>query len=324
LNKYYSSGKLLLTGEYLVLDGAKALAIPTKYGQNLIVDKIKESSLLWESYDNQQKCWFQAEFRLSDLRIVNETFHSDNDKKEESIAKTLQEILKVAQQLNPIFLSSDEGFLVKTNLTFPRNWGLGTSSTLINNIANWAKVNAFELLNKSFGGSGYDIACAQNDTPITYRIMEAERSRSHQEHNDYSKTIPIIKTVDFNPSFAEQLYFVHLNVKQSSKKGIKKYSEFKGNKSSVIKEISAITDEMVKCKTLSNFEKLLKSHEQIISKVIQNKPIQEIIFSDYFGQIKSLGAWGGDFILATGNENTSNYFKEKGFKIVIPYKEMIL
>ena len=32
---FYSNGKLLITGEYVVLDGAKALALPTKYGQNL-------------------------------------------------------------------------------------------------------------------------------------------------------------------------------------------------------------------------------------------------------------------------------------------------
>jgi len=34
---FYSNGKLLITGEYLVLDGAKALALPTKYGQGQIV-----------------------------------------------------------------------------------------------------------------------------------------------------------------------------------------------------------------------------------------------------------------------------------------------
>jgi mevalonate kinase len=28
---FYSNGKLLLTGEYLVLDGAKSLALPTKF-----------------------------------------------------------------------------------------------------------------------------------------------------------------------------------------------------------------------------------------------------------------------------------------------------
>ena len=36
---FYSNGKLLLTGEYVVLDGAKALAVPTRFGQNLIVKK---------------------------------------------------------------------------------------------------------------------------------------------------------------------------------------------------------------------------------------------------------------------------------------------
>jgi len=54
------------------------------------------------------------------------------------------------------------------------------------------------------------------------------------------------------------------------------------------------------------------------------KTVQEIYFSDYFGQTKSLGAWGGDFILATGNEDTSKYFKEKGFQTVIPYQDLIL
>ena len=70
--------------------------------------------------------------------------------------------------MNPEFLQSEQGFLVKTNLTFPRDWGLGTSSTLINNIAQWAKVDAFQLLWNSFSGSGYDIANAQYNTPILY------------------------------------------------------------------------------------------------------------------------------------------------------------
>ena len=34
---FYSNGKLLITGEYVVLDGAKALALPTKFGQSLVV-----------------------------------------------------------------------------------------------------------------------------------------------------------------------------------------------------------------------------------------------------------------------------------------------
>ena len=170
LKKYYSNGKLLLTSEYLVLDGSKALAIPTKFGQDLIVREIKEPSLIWESFDDKNNCWFKAEFRLPDLRIVNETFDASTEDSNESIAQTLQNILETAKQLNPGFLNSDGGFIVQTNLTFPRNWGLGSSSTLINNIAQWAEIDAYKLLEKTFGGSGYDIACAQYDSPITYQL----------------------------------------------------------------------------------------------------------------------------------------------------------
>ncbi|AOW20452.1 GYDIA family GHMP kinase [Urechidicola croceus] len=306
---FYSNGKLLITGEYVVLDGAKSFALPTKFGQDLVIRSIKEPVLLWESFDVENKCWFQSEFRLPDLRIVTETFDTESEDSKESIALSLQKVLLTAQKMNPSFLQSNTGFHVKTNLTFPRNWGLGTSSTLINNIASWAKVDAFKLLNESFGGSGYDIACAQHNTPITYQIQQ-ER--------------PVIETIDFDPSFKDQLFFVHLNVKQNSRKGIQRYKEFKDEITTEIQDVSVITNEILKCDDLVSFERLLVQHEQIISRIIQNKPIQQLVFDDYFGQTKSLGAWGGDFILATGNEDTPTYFKEKGFDTVIPYKKMIL
>jgi len=309
MEKYYSNGKLLLTSEYLVLDGAKALAIPTKFGQDLMVQKIEEPSLLWESYDVENNCWFSAEFRLSDLRIVNETFDATSEDSKESIAQTLQNILEVAKKMNPKFLNAEGGFLVKTNLTFSRDWGLGTSSTLINNIAQWAKLDAFKLLQNSFGGSGYDIACAQNELPITYQLIDEN---------------PMVKAVEFSPSFADNLFFVYLNIKQDSKKGIQRYKEKRGSIDSEIKRVSEITEAMIGCDNLADFEKLVVEHEEIISKIIQNKPIKEIAFPDYFGAIKSLGAWGGDFVLVTGNEKTPEYFKEKGFETVISYRDMIL
>jgi mevalonate kinase len=309
MQKFYSNGKLLLTGEYVVLDGATSLALPTTFGQDLVVQSIKEPLLIWESYDERGITWFQAEFRMSDLRIVSETFNSETDNSKETLAISLQKIVLHAQKMNPKFLNSKTGFHIKTNLSFPRNWGLGTSSTLIHNIASWAEVDAYELLFASFGGSGYDIACAQNDTPISYQLKDKK---------------PIVKPINFKPIFSDQLYFVHLNVKQNSRSGIKKYREFDTDKENVIQDISTITDEMVNCDNLSEFERMLKAHEQIISKVIHNKPIQELVFKDYFGQTKSLGAWGGDFILATGNQDTPAYFKEKGFETVVSYKDMIL
>ena len=313
---FYSNGKLLLTGEYLVLDGAKSLAIPTKFGQDLIVEKIKEPQLIWGSFTNTGECWFEAVFDLQKLRLVSCTYNTDKEGSGETIAETLLEILKEAKKLNSDFLDTENGFVVKTNLTFPRNWGLGTSSTLINSIASWAKVDAFKLLWNSFKGSGYDIACAQNDSPIFYQI---EKDLSTE-----IKVTPKIKKVEFNPSFKENLFFVYLNQKQDSKEGIAKFRESGTSYKKEIDRISEISDEFLKTTSIIDFNKLIVEHEQIISSIIQIEPVKNRLFPDYFGEIKSLGAWGGDFVLVTGNENTPAYFKNKGFETVLTYKQMVL
>ncbi|MDO9275582.1 MAG: GYDIA family GHMP kinase [Lutibacter sp.] len=309
INKYFSQGKLLLTGEYFVLDGAKSLAVPTKYGQDLVVEPIKEPQLIWQSFSENGECWLEAIFDLPKLRLANATFEADEDGGKDTIAENLKEILLETRKLNPAFLNSEKGFLVKTKLDFPRNWGLGSSSTLINNIANWAKVNPYKLLENTFGGSGYDIACAQHNSPILFTKNPSEI---------------VVEEVNFNPTFKDQLYFVHLNKKQNSREGIERYKKLKGNLTSELKQISELSEAFLSCGNLSYFEKLMKEHEQIVSKTIQFKPIQEQLFSDYFGQTKSLGAWGGDFILATGNEDSPNYFNKKGFSTVRPYKDMVL
>ena len=307
--EYYSRGKLLITGEYFVLDGAKSLAVPTKYGQDLVVEPIKESQLIWQSFSENGECWLEAIFDLPKLRLANATFDANEDGGKGTIAENLNKILRETQKLNPAFLNSENGFLVKTKLDFPKNWGLGSSSTLINNIANWAKVSPYKLLENTFGGSGYDIACAQHNSPILF-------TKQHSEI--------IVEEVNFTPTFKDQLYFVHLNKKQNSREGIERYKKLKGNLTSEIKQISELSEAFLSCGKLSDFEKLMKEHEQIVSKTIQLKPIQPEIFSDYFGQTKSLGAWGGDFILATGNEDSLNYFNKKGFSTVIPYQKMVL
>lgn len=309
MKEFYSNGKLLLTGEYFVLEGAKSLAVPTTCGQDMIVESINEPQLIWNSFTNEGKCWLEAIFDLPKLRLIRSTYDSEEDGGKGTLAEDLFEILLQVKKLNPSFLNSGKGFLVKTHLTFPKNWGLGTSSTLLNNLANWAKINPYQLLESTFGGSGYDIACAQNDTPILYT------------NNGIN---PIIENVDFNPSFKEQLYFVYLNKKQNSREGIQRFKALKGNLTAEITQLSQLTEAFVACDNLIDFEKLMDEHEQIVSKTIQLKPIQQLLFSDYFGQTKSLGAWGGDFILATGNSDSLKYFNQKGFQTVIPYQDLIL
>lgn len=309
MEEFYSNGKLLISGEYFVLAGAKSLAVPTSCGQDLQVTPINEPQLIWQSYTNTGECWLEAIFDLPKLRLVSATFQASEDGGDDTLAENLRGILAEIKKLNPTFLNSGKGFLIKTHLTFPKNWGLGTSSTLINNLARWAAVNPYVLLENTFGGSGYDIACAKHNTPILYAKVGK---------------VPLVETIEFNPSFKDQLYFVYLNKKQNSREGIERFKSIKRNLTSEINEISSLTDGFVNCSKLLDFEKLIVEHEKLVSRTLKLNRVQEALFSDYFGQTKSLGAWGGDFILATGNETSSAYFQKKGFKTVIPYQELIL
>ena len=91
MKKFYSNGKLLLTAEYFVLDGAKALAVPTKLGQDLIVEPISEKKIIWASFSESGECWFEAVFELPKLRLISAIFESDKDGSNEMIAENLFE-----------------------------------------------------------------------------------------------------------------------------------------------------------------------------------------------------------------------------------------
>lgn len=299
---FYSNGKLLITAEYVVLDGAKALALPTKFGQNLIIEKGKNNQMDWKSFDKDGSIWFEDSITFESI-INKESFGTDK------IKTTLVEILHEAYILNPKFIEDSEGYTISTELTFPKLWGLGTSSTLINNIAQWLDIDAFELLRRSFGGSGYDIACAQKDTPILYWLEDGK---------------PRIEKTVFNPPFASNMYFVYLNKKQSSKAAIASYYNKQNNIAEASKKINQITESLLIAEDLKTFAYLIEKHEMIMSDVLEMQTIQETYFSDFKGVVKSLGAWGGDFVLVLSKNDPSEYFKEKGFPTILTYEEMIL
>jgi len=310
---FYSNGKLLLTGEYAVLDGALSLAIPTKYGQLLSIRKNNTPKIVWSSIDIKGDTWFKATFLIKSDDSTNTIYLEIENKNNldidaASTAETLIRMLTEAQKLNP-FLSATTGYFVETKLTFPRNWGLGSSSTLINNIASWAKVDAYKLLWNAFSGSAYDIACAQHNYPITYRLNEGK---------------PEVKKTDFKPPFIDKLYFVYLNKKQNSREGISNYKSIPKDKTDLIVKLSELTKQMIIAESLTDFNSLILSHENILSNFLQIPTQKEALFPDFEGHIKSLGAWGGDFVLATGTPRQMRYFKRKGYLTLIPYKEMVL
>lgn len=304
MTKLHKNGKLLLSGEYAVLDGATALAIPTHYGQKFIFGQNNNpGQLIWRALDHNKALWFEAEYKLDALDIISA---HDNE-----LARALQKALRAARSLNPNFLAPSQGFTAESHLEFPRSWGLGSSSTLIAAIAQWSNTDAFQLSQMSFGGSGYDIAAADSTGPFTYRIK---------------KNAPEVVPTRLNWPFKNKLYFIHRNQKQNSRQSIAHYRAHE-TRADFIQEISAITQDMINATSAEEFSALMTLHEQIIAQIIQMKPVKEELFGDFPGAIKSLGGWGGDFIMALdlelGRQNIRDYFSQKGFPTVIDFDQMI-
>ncbi len=316
MKKFHAHGKLLLTAEYFVLDGALALALPVKLGQSLDLRfTIYDLRLLhWRSLDEKGECWFEAKFAPENFEASEAT---DPD-----VAERLQKILQEARNLNPTFLldfqlPTPKGQAANSHLSFPRLWGLGTSSTLIHLIAQWAEVDPFELSSRTFGGSGYDIACAGADGPILYRL-------------DGGK--PVLEACDFYPPFHNSLYFIYLGKKQDSREGIKNYRFTTDDLRftilpELIAKVSELTKQFLAAQTLAEFDDLIRQHENLVAETIGLPRAKDLFFGDFWGEIKSLGAWGGDFVLATSDrpaEETRRYFNEKGFEVFLPFDELIL
>ena len=315
---FYAHGKLLITAEYFVLDGVEALAVPTKQGQSLIVKSCDSAHLQWKSYDNDGQIWFEADLDFKNYDLISST--------DEAVGTMLSTILKKAKTLNPE-KNFNPNFNVETHLDFPRKWGLGTSSTLIYNISQLFGVNPYTLLKETFGGSGYDIACAGAQNALLYTTQ---------------KGISSFKNVDFNPIFKDNIYFVYLGKKQNSREGIARYREkaenlppllYKesfGHKSpfgQYFAEISALTQAFLVENDLNSFEKLIVEHENIVASMIELPRAKSLFFNDFWGEVKSLGAWGGDFVMVTSDRSfkeTSLYFETKGFDFPIQYNNMVL
>ena len=319
MSLYQSHGKFLLTGEYLVLKGALALALPLKLGQTLSVETRHGTSLQWDAYKPDGP-WFSVTLNPKNLEII--------DSDDQSKAEKLKQILQAVKQLNP---KAFEGNNLKftTRLDFDPNWGLGSSSTLIANIARWADVNPYKLLKLTFGGSGYDIACATAEGPIYYQVKtEVPEPEVAERRRSIEGPTPTVVPINFNPPFADHFYFIYQGQKQSSSKEIKAFLS-KANPVDLQKDIEAVSEisrAVPKCQSLDEFAMLMQCHERIISRCIGQEPVQKH-FPDFEGLLKSLGAWGGDFILAATNwdrDQVRAYFKGKGLDVVFGYKELVL
>lgn len=292
-NKLRASGKLMLFGEYTVLRGSESLAFPLTFGQDLEVQPHPTTN--WKSYDRNH-CWFEASFD-ENLDLV-----STNDP---AAGKILSNLFKFIRSKKP---EVNFSYSFKTTADFDLNWGLGSSSTLISLLSQWSGCNAYEMLAASFGGSGYDVACANAKSPIIFS------KESHQ-----------IEEVQLNPAITNQMLFVYLGKKQNSRDEIKRFKTSEVTEKH-IQSINKIIRQTVDCEDIDNFEQLIENAERLISPIIGKERLKQHIFADYTHSIKSLGAWGGDFFLATYRDLNAakEYFTSKGFTTMFTYNELIL
>ena len=286
----------MLLGEYSVLRGAKALAFPLKYGQKLRVGPA-QTLLEWSSHSVEGE-WFFCKMDR-DLHILEST-----DRK---ISKKLQEVFQLLQKRIPDLVVSRR-FQIEAN--FDLNWGFGSSSTLISLLAQWSNVDAYDILENTFGGSGYDIACAQSKSPITYQNTEQGRE---------------VISVMLSSEITENLLFVYHGHKQNTSDNVKKFKAIPIH-TSFISKLSSLTERALKVNSIEKFEEILNESEDILEYVLGQTALKKSTFVDYPYSIKSLGAWGGDFFLATYRdlEEAESYFKNKGYNTMFYYNQIAL
>jgi mevalonate kinase len=298
-----ANGKLLISGEYLVMNGAKALAFPIRYGQEINIKSIPDHIINWKSIQNDQ-IWFTASFSLPDLSILTTS--------DTAIAFELKNILQHARNLNPEFLFTQCGFSIDIKADYPLKWGFGSSSTLIYLISRWACINEFSLYKKLTDGSAYDIACASQQRPIFYQMTDK---------------MPKITLTEFGNGIKNHCIFAYLGNKQNSKDEIERYKKAEIPSQKLIDRISELSDEFCKATSASELIEITTEHEHIISSIIQKPVLAQQRFSEFRGSVKSLGAWGGDFAMFTADKSIDELredLKQLGLTTLFSYDDFVI
>ncbi|MCB2221164.1 MAG: GHMP kinase [Bacteroidetes bacterium] len=300
---FYSRGKLLISGEYLVIKGAKALMVPLLKGQSLIIKQAEgKGELNWISQEKGQE-WFRAKFDSTLFEILHAS--------DQEIAKQLQLILKTSRKMNREFISQKHSLEIVTDLEFLRKWGFGSSSTLISNIAWWAEINPYVLHSKVSKGSGYDVVAARMDNPSFF----TKTGKTYSTEN-----------VVFNPSYRHNIYFIYLGKKQNSASMVSKFLESKKQYRVEKRTITELSQHMALAPTQSDFEFYIREHDLLMSAILKQPRLKDQKFADLKGEIKPLGAWGGDFAMITWNESTEDlkgYLKKKKIETYFAFDELI-
>jgi hypothetical protein len=285
------------------MHGAKALAVPLKFGQQMVVENIQETGILKWNTRIIDDSYFQAEYKLPSFDIIT----SSND----AIGLFIRSLLKAAADLRSDLFSGTRGYSIDNYIDFDINWGLGSSSSLLSNLSFWINIDPILLYRKVFQGSGYDIYCARAESPIVYTLREGQ---------------PEVSSVKLHPGYNRGLFFVYSGRKQDSQESVKNFLSNQNIDKQIITRISHLTDLMVNASTLQNIMDVMHEHELVISSVLGVPPVKTRLFPEFNGEIKSLGAWGGDFMMVASpmnNNDVKSYFRNRNYPVVFEWDEIV-
>ncbi len=262
----------MLFGEYAVLAGAWACALPVKFRQNFeITRKPGQGNVHWQSFDYDGKEWMNCTFNLA-----------DNTEQLLPVLKPLRNMLSHIEQERPDLCHAGFDFQVRIKASFRKEWGLGSSSALIANLAQWAETDPFALMRVSFPGSGYDVATAFYDQAVLFRL----------EHEK-----PSVKQVKELPDFLNAYRVVFLGKKVNSRESVADVQSRIINLQQHADYLDKLGMEALNAESPADFNTALTAYEHLLSEVLEMSPTGSH-FPEYPGFMKSLGAWGGDALLA--------------------------
>lgn len=291
--KFFASGKLLLFGEYLVLRGAQSMALPLSSGQELQITTNPSGGIQWEAFEFGNQ-WLTIHLS-NDLKILD-----TNDPEK---ARTAQKFLELISTNSTVTVRD---LHLRFDLDFHRHYGFGTSATLTSLLSQWSGVDPYYLMQQTFGGSGYDIAAATATTPFIY-----------------SRENKIEKEFRLADAIASYLLFVYLGKKQISAGEVAAFKK-KVTTKDQLHEMNRIVEAASQCTSIIDWENLMMQSEALMSSILHFSTVKEQLFPDYPYAVKSLGAWGGDFVMATFRDisEAKKYFQQKQKQPIFTFKEL--
>lgn len=297
MEKIFSSGKILLMGEYAVLHGADAICLPLKTGQELTVTDALPGEIHWKwSYNDQVLAAFILDAESLEEKSINA-----------GSADWVIQLLHFVRQQNPDFLRKGGKNLEFVN-GFPPQWGLGSSSATISSLCRLAEVDPFVVNQQLMGGSGADIACTTAQNWFLYR-------------NDNNG--PQTWEIPFNYNFPENTWFIYSGKKMETASHLKSFSQEPRHAVSWM-QANDYVYRFLAVPTLPEAMKIIYEHELLIGEAIGKDSIANR-FRDFPGKVKSLGAWGGDFFMAISQQEpgfVKRYFHNKGYDTVLSWQEL--